>query len=48
MIDPVKAAIGLAESLVRAGYRQSERTFPKPPSIRPEYRWYDTEAAAHA
>jgi allantoin racemase len=48
VIDPVKAAIGLAESLVRSGYRQSERTFPKPPSTRPEYRWYDTEAAAHA
>lgn len=44
VIDPVKAAIGLAESLVRSGYRQSERTFPKPPSTRPEYRWHDSDA----
>jgi allantoin racemase len=43
IIDPVKAAIGLAESLVRSGYRQSERTYPKPPSSRPEYRWHDSE-----
>jgi len=48
VIDPVKAAIGLAESLVRSGYRQSERAFPKPPSTRPEYRWHDNEAVLGA
>lgn len=48
VIDPVKAAIGLAESLVRSGYRQSERAFPKPPSTRPEFRWHDDKAVADA
>jgi allantoin racemase len=48
VIDPVKAAIGLAESLARSGYRHSERTFPKPPSTRPEYRWHDDEAVVGA
>lgn len=46
VIDPVKAAIGLAESLVRSGYRQSERAFPKPPSSRPEYQWPDAAVVA--
>jgi allantoin racemase len=41
VIDPIRAAIGMAESLVNAGYRQSGRTYPKPPSDRSEYRWFE-------
>lgn len=39
VVDPVKAAIGLTEMLVRSGYRASERTYPRPFSMRPEYQW---------
>lgn len=39
VVDPVKAAIGLAEMLVRSGYRSSDRTYPAPFSMRPEYQW---------
>lgn len=39
VVDPVKATIGMAESLVRSGYRSSRITFPEPFSLRPEYQW---------
>lgn len=40
IVDPVKAAIGTAELLVRSGYRSSELTYPAPFSMRPEYAWH--------
>jgi allantoin racemase len=40
IVDPVKAAIGTAETLVRSGYRPSKLTYPMPFSMRPEYPWY--------
>lgn len=39
VVDPVKATIGMAEALVRSGYRSSRLTFPEPFSLRPEYQW---------
>lgn len=41
VIDPIGAAIATAEALVVSGYRQSERTFPKPLSTRSEYHWFE-------
>ena len=41
VIDPVKAAIGTAEMLVRSGYRSSRLSYPTPLSMRPEYVWPD-------
>ena len=37
VIDPVRAAVSLAELCARHGYRPSKRAFPTPPQARPEY-----------
>jgi allantoin racemase len=42
VIDPVRAAVSLAELCVRHGYRSSKRAFPTPPQKRPEYSWAAT------
>lgn len=39
VVDPVKAAMGLAELSVRTGYRASRISYPVPLSMRPEYQW---------
>lgn len=39
VIDPVRAAVSLAELCARHGYRPSKRAFPKPTQERPEYDW---------
>jgi allantoin racemase len=41
VVDPVRAAISLAEGLVRAGLSQSKVSYPTPPSLRPEYSFAD-------
>lgn len=46
VIDPVKAAIKLAEACVGTGMRHSKITWPRPPSARPEYRHLNAGAAA--
>jgi Asp/Glu/hydantoin racemase len=37
VIDPVRAAVSLAELCARHGYRASKRAFPAPQFERPEY-----------
>jgi allantoin racemase len=39
VIDPVRAAISLAELCARHGYRPSKRTYPMPADARSEYVW---------
>jgi allantoin racemase len=39
VIDPVHAAVGLAEQCARHGYRPSKRAFPTPLDERSEYRF---------
>jgi allantoin racemase len=39
VVDPVRAAVCLAEGLVRAGLSSSKRAYPTPLSLRPEYRF---------
>jgi allantoin racemase len=39
VIDPVRAALGLAELCARHGYRSSERVYPRLLLERPEYEW---------
>lgn len=41
VVDPVRAAISVAEGLVRAGLSQSKMAYPTPPSLRPEYIFAD-------
>jgi allantoin racemase len=38
VVDPVRAAVGLAEQCALHGYRPSKRAFPTPLDSRPEYR----------
>ena len=46
VIDPVKAAIKLAETCVATGMRHSKTAWPTPPHDRQEYRHLTAEAAA--
>lgn len=46
VIDPVKAAIKLAEACVTTGMSHSKIAWPTPPSSRPEYRHLTADAAA--
>ena len=46
VIDPVKAAITLAEACVETGMSHSKIAWPAPPSRRPEYRHLTADAAA--
>jgi allantoin racemase len=39
VIDPVRAAVSLAELCARHGYRPSKRAFATPTQQRPEYSW---------
>jgi allantoin racemase len=39
VIDPVRAAISLAEACARHGYHPSKRTYPTPADSRSEYGW---------
>lgn len=39
VVDPVRAAVSLAELCVRHGYRPSGRAYPPLADRRPEYRW---------
>ena len=46
VIDPVKAAIKLAETCATTGMRHSKIAWPNPPNTRPEYRHVTSPAAA--
>ena len=46
VIDPVRAAVALAELCARHGYRQSERVYPRLLIERPEYRWAESPREA--
>jgi len=46
VVDPVKAAISIAEGLVRAGLSQSKKAYPAPYSLRPEYQFADRSVPA--
>jgi allantoin racemase len=45
VIDPVRAAVSLAEACARHGYAPSKRAFPALQFSRPEYRWADASTA---
>ena len=47
VIDPVRAAVGLAEICARQGYRSSERVYPKLLLERPEYAWSERPEHLH-
>ena len=46
VIDPVRAAVALAELCARLGYRSSERVYPRLLIERPEYRWAESPTQA--
>jgi allantoin racemase len=46
VIDPVKAAVKLAEACVATGMRPSKVAWPDPPQLRSEYRFVNAGAAA--
>ena len=48
VIDPVHAAVALAELCARHKYRPSERVYPKLALERPEYRWSERSVDAFA